>query len=72
MELVRSPDFTTTLAASVNNNEALPASVTPAGLSFNSLGYIVLYDEEQVCVSRVHVPRLLHQAMLTFTFFSKK
>lgn len=48
MELVRSPEFATDLAASINGNADLPASVTPAGLSFNSLGYIVLYDEDQV------------------------
>lgn len=55
MELVRSPDFTTNLAASLNSNEEFPAEVTAAGLGYNSLGYIVLYDEEQVCVVVIFV-----------------
>lgn len=48
MELVRSPGFMTTLATSVNSNSEPTLSVSPEGLSYNSLGYIVLYDEEQV------------------------
>ncbi|CAM9687563.1 unnamed protein product, partial [Ectocarpus sp. 13 AM-2016] len=44
MELVRSSGFTTLLAASLADSNL---SVNPAGLTYSSLGYIVLYDEDQ-------------------------
>ncbi|CAM9685805.1 unnamed protein product [Scytosiphon promiscuus] len=51
MELVRSADFTTDLASSINGNADLPASVAPNDLSYNSLGYIILYDEDQTAAT---------------------
>lgn len=55
LELVRSPVFLDTLATSINNDADFAGSVTPEEFSYGSLGYIILYDEDQVGVACVCV-----------------
>lgn len=50
MEKVRSVDFPEMMAAALNASDTIEASdvrVSAAGLSFKSLGYVILYDSDQ-------------------------